>query len=141
MTVEDVVSQLRVTPRTLRYYEEIGLITPAGRSSGGHRLYDQPNIDRLQQIFRLKDHLGFTLQEIREILDAEESLEGLRETFRQNNQSLSSQQTSIDKYIDVLNTLVAKMDAKIESISTMRNTYQERLERSQKFRDDEMRKR
>lgn len=136
MTVDAVVRQLKVTPRTLRYYEEIGLITPASRSSGGHRLYNQKNIERVTQILSLKEDLGFSLDEIREILDAEKSLETLRETFKQNRHNYNSQKDAVDKYIVVLRSLIGKMDAKIKNLSSMRNTYQERLDRSLKFIED-----
>ncbi|GMA63136.1 MerR family transcriptional regulator [Alicyclobacillus fastidiosus] len=138
LTVEAVVRQLGVTPRTLRYYEEVGLITPTARTSGGHRLYDQSTIDRLEQILRLKENLGFSLQGIREILDAEQSLECLRQTFRQGGQTEDEQRSVVDRYIEVLGELIDKMDKKIESITAMRNMYQERLDRSIRFRDEKM---
>jgi DNA-binding transcriptional MerR regulator len=43
-----------VTIRTLRYYEEIGLLSPSGRTEGGHRLYERPDLMRLQQIKSLQ---------------------------------------------------------------------------------------
>lgn len=129
MTVDAVVRQLNITPRTLRYYEEIGLITPASRSSGGHRLYNQTNVDRVKQIIGLKQELGFSLDEIKEILNAEKSLETLKETFRKNNNGEDSQKEIADRYIEVLQQLIYKMDAKIQSVSSLRNTYQERLDR------------
>lgn len=135
MTVDAVVRQLKVTPRTLRYYEEIGLITPA-RSSGGHRLYNERNIDRVKQILSLKEELGFSLDEIRAILDAQKSLETLREAFRQNSHDYDSQKDAVDQSIIVLRSLISKMDAKIENLSAMRNTYQERLDRSLQFIED-----
>lgn len=135
MTVDAVVRQLKVTPRTLRYYEEIGLITPA-RSSGGHRLYNERNIDRVKQILSLKEELGFSLDEIRSILDAQKSLETLREAFRQNSHDYDSQKDAVDQSIIVLRSLISKMDAKIENLSAMRNTYQERLDRSLQFIED-----
>ncbi len=138
ISVETVVRELGITPRTLRYYEEVGLVTPTARTRGGHRLYNQSSMDLLKQILRLKENLGFSLQEIRETLDAEQSLEALRNTFHQSNQNLDNQRSMVDRYIEVLRNLIKKMDTKIESVSTMRNMYKERLERSIRFREDEM---
>lgn len=56
-----------VTIRTLDYYDEIGLITPSSSTEGGHRLYDDDNVMRLEQIQSLK-YMGFSLQQIRKIL-------------------------------------------------------------------------
>lgn len=136
MTVDTVVRRLGVTPRTLRYYEEVGLVTPAARTAGGHRLYDSETVERLQQILRLKDNLGVSLQEIREILEAEESLENLRHTFRQGGLSVDEQKAVLNRYIEVLEKLICKMDEKIESVTAMRKAYQTRFERSIRFRDE-----
>ncbi len=59
----------KVTVRTLHYYDEIGLLTPSGRSSSRYRLYTQADIRRLQQI-RFHRELGMALEEIRHILDS-----------------------------------------------------------------------
>ena len=59
----------KVTIRTLHHYDEIGLLTPSGRSGAGYRLYTNSDIERLQQI-RFHRELGFALEEIRSVLDA-----------------------------------------------------------------------
>lgn len=136
LTVDAVSRQLGITPRTLRYYEEVGLISPMTRTSGGHRLYDQHTLDRLKQILRLKDYLGISLQEIQEIMDAEESLTDLRRTFHENGQSPDTQKLVVERYIDVLHNVIDKMNSKIENVLTMRDMYQERMERSKRFLDE-----
>jgi MerR family transcriptional regulator, thiopeptide resistance regulator len=57
-----------VTVRTLHHYDEIGLLSPGGRSNAGHRRYDDADLERLQQILLYRE-LGFTLEEIATILD------------------------------------------------------------------------
>jgi MerR family transcriptional regulator, repressor of the yfmOP operon len=136
LTVDAVSRQLGITPRTLRYYEEVGLISPASRTSGGHRLYDQNTIDLLKQILRLKDYLGISLQEIQEIIAAEESLKELRRTFHENCHSPHTQKSVVERYIDVLRNLISKMNAKIENVLTMRDLYQEKMERAVRFLDE-----
>jgi DNA-binding transcriptional MerR regulator len=59
--------------RTVRYYEETGLIAPEARTEGGFRLYRQAQVERLFVIKRMKP-LGFSLQEMREVLDATDVL-------------------------------------------------------------------
>lgn len=56
-----------VTVRTLDYYDEIGLLTPSAKTSGGHRLYDEDDVMRLQQILALK-YMRFSLEQIKEHL-------------------------------------------------------------------------
>jgi len=141
LTVEMVTGQLDITPRTLRYYEEVGLISPVARTAGGHRLYDENTVGYLRQILRLKRHLGISLEEIEEILTAEKSLEELKQSFRANGHFPDVQRRLVERYIEVLRKLVEKMDAKIEAISTMRRTYEESLEHSIRFLKEEMQER
>ncbi|MEH7418652.1 MerR family transcriptional regulator [Neobacillus drentensis] len=136
LTIETVSRRLGITPRTLRYYEEVGLISPALRTNGGHRLYDQNTIDRLKQILRLKDYLGISLQEIQEVMEAEESLKEIRKTFLESAESAEVQRVLVNQYIDVLHNLIEKMNMKIENVVTMRDMYQEQVERSLHFMDE-----
>lgn len=56
-----------LTVRTLRYYDQIGLFSPSGHTDSGHRLYNESDISRLQQILSLKE-LGLSLEEVKSIL-------------------------------------------------------------------------
>lgn len=67
-TVGRVAEIAGVTVRTLHHYDEIGLLTPSGRTSAGYRRYDDADLERLQQILLYRE-LGFTLEEIAAILD------------------------------------------------------------------------
>ncbi|GAE32918.1 MerR family transcriptional regulator [Halalkalibacter hemicellulosilyticus] len=67
ISIKEVVKQTGVTVRTLRHYDHIGLLKPASKTEGGHRLYGVNEIKRLQQIQFLKA-LRFTLQEIQDML-------------------------------------------------------------------------
>ena len=75
--IEEVAARTGFTKRTLRYYEEIGLITPAGRSEGNYRLYSEADVARLQRIKRLKDVLGSPLSSIKRLAEVEETLDAL----------------------------------------------------------------
>ena len=70
-----------VSVRTLRYYEELGLLTPSARSPGGARRYAEEDVARLARIRELKDLLGFNLDEVRTVLTAEDRLGDLRAAF------------------------------------------------------------
>ena len=63
------------TPRTIRYYEEIGLLPVAGgRAPGAHRSYAEADVERLTDLLRLKDLLGVSLEELKELVEAEGAL-------------------------------------------------------------------
>lgn len=65
--VGEVAEQLGVSPRTIKYYEELGLVQPEARSSGGFRLYGEEEVQRLERILRMKG-IGYSLATIRELL-------------------------------------------------------------------------
>jgi DNA-binding transcriptional MerR regulator len=73
--IGEVASRVGTTARTIRYYEEIGLLPGSDeRPSGGHRVYDERDIERLQDALRLKELLGLSLDELKTALEAEEAL-------------------------------------------------------------------
>jgi DNA-binding transcriptional MerR regulator len=67
LTVSQVARLAGVSVRTLHHYDEIGLLAPSGRSEAGYRLYEQPDLQRLQQVLFFKE-LGFPLEEIARIV-------------------------------------------------------------------------
>jgi len=70
--VGEVAERLGVSPRTIKYYEEIGLVEPEERSQGGFRLYGERGVERLRRILRMKG-MGYSLRAIREILAVREA--------------------------------------------------------------------
>jgi len=65
--VGEVAERLGVSPRTIKYYEELGLVEPEARSPGGFRLYGEEDVLRLERILRMKG-IGYSLAAIRELL-------------------------------------------------------------------------
>lgn len=69
--VGDLAKQTGLTVRTLRFYDQIGLFSPSGKTESGHRLYDESDLSRLQQIISLKE-LGLSLEEVKSVLNDEQ---------------------------------------------------------------------
>jgi len=65
--VGEVAEELGVSSRTIKYYEELGLVRPETRSPGGFRLYGEEEVERLERILRMKG-IGYSLATIRELL-------------------------------------------------------------------------
>jgi MerR family transcriptional regulator, repressor of the yfmOP operon len=83
LRIGDVAKAVGTTPRTIRYYEEIGLLPEApARPSGRHRLYTEAEVERLREVMRLKDLLGLSLEELKTLLSAEEARAQLRAQLR-----------------------------------------------------------
>jgi len=85
LRIGEVAKRVGTTPRTIRYYEEIGILPgEGGRESGRHRLYGEREVQRLTDALRLKELLGVSLDELRELLEAEDARAALREEWRQS---------------------------------------------------------
>ena len=79
LRIGDVAEQVGVTPRTIRYYEELGLLGASSeREKGAHRLYRESDVARLQELIRLRDLLGLSLEELVELAEAEGARAALR---------------------------------------------------------------
>jgi DNA-binding transcriptional MerR regulator len=72
------------TPRTIRYYEEIGLLPgPDDRAQGKHRSYTEADVERVREIIRLRDLLGLSLEELSKLLEAETARAEIRRKYRE----------------------------------------------------------
>jgi MerR family transcriptional regulator, repressor of the yfmOP operon len=86
LRIGDVARLVGTTPRTIRYYEEIGLLAEApARPSGQHRLYTQAEVERLAEVMRLKELLGVSLEELKTLLSAEEARAEVRAQLRRED--------------------------------------------------------
>ncbi|UZN03659.1 MerR family transcriptional regulator [Cellulomonas sp. S1-8] len=124
--IGEVAERTRLSLRTIRYYEEVGLVVPSARSQGGFRLYAETDIARLQLVRRMKP-LDFSLEEMRELLetidalddpataDAErgqvaERLEAFRLAVEERCASLRQQLSNAETFADELRALHPRGD-------------------------------
>jgi MerR family transcriptional regulator, repressor of the yfmOP operon len=121
LRIGDVARLLGTTPRTIRYYEEIGLLPEApARPSGQHRLYAQEEVERIQEVMRLKSLLGVTLEELRTLLTAEEARAEVRAQLRRDDvdahrrrELLAEALGHIDRQLELVHHRAAEL-AKLE---------------------------
>jgi DNA-binding transcriptional MerR regulator len=86
LRIGDVARLAGTTPRTIRYYEEIGLLPQApARPSGRHRIYTQAEVERLREVMRLKELLGVSLEELKTLLTAEEARAEVRAQLQRDD--------------------------------------------------------
>jgi DNA-binding transcriptional MerR regulator len=82
--IGEVAERTGTTARTIRYYEELGLLTdPGDRAKGKHRSYTDADVERLQELIRLRELLGVSLEELQTIVEAEEARAALRREWQQ----------------------------------------------------------
>ena len=98
MTVHEVAGLAGVSPRTLRYYDQLGLLPPAAATQAGYRLYGRQDLARLQQILFLRE-LGFPLKEIAPMLAAE--AHDRRQAVQKHRELLRLQITRLQGLIDL----------------------------------------
>lgn len=112
-----LAKQLGITTRTIRYYEEIGLMGPSRRQGGGARTYAREDVLRLKFILKLKE-LGINLKEMQELAD----------TFDAHNQDFD---TITPAVLKILDEHISKVDVKIARLASLRSdimTYRRRIQ-------------
>lgn len=134
--MEEVTERLGITSRTLHYYEEIGLLPDVTRTEGGHRIYDEAMVERIAHILRLKQVLGASLQEIRDILQAEEELDRIRASYRGESR-LEERDRLLDEAAERLQSIIAHIDEKMAKLDAMRQSFGARLERAHRLKQEQ----
>ncbi len=126
LQIGEVAERTGVTQRTLRFYEEKGLLPPPTRMDGGFRLYCEDDVRRVKHIRRLQNLLRLTLAEIKDMVEAEEMLRELRVQYRPDA-DVSEKKRQLLKAIDVVTHQHDIVSQKAEQMSEMKAQLDERL--------------
>jgi MerR family transcriptional regulator, repressor of the yfmOP operon len=118
LRIQEVAAALGLTSRTIRYYEEIGLLTPAARSDGDYRLYDEDDVERLQFIKDLRDDAGFSLAEIGRMLEDEAARARNRARFRSTSDA-AERRAIVDDALLRVDRQIASLQGKAERLAGM----------------------
>jgi MerR family transcriptional regulator, repressor of the yfmOP operon len=133
MRIGEVAAAVGTTSRTIRYYEEIGLLGGTGeRASGKHRTYNEADVERLRDALRLKGLLGVSLDELRELLEAQDARAALRDEWHHGAPSAARRRAILResaRHIDRQLELVARRRAEIQELES------ELLARRERVRD------
>jgi DNA-binding transcriptional MerR regulator len=127
LQIGEVAERTGVTQRTLRFYEEKGLLKPPSRMEGGFRLYSEDDVRRVEQIRRLQKLLGFTLAEIKEMVEAEEVKWQLRAEYRPRA-DLAERREHINKALEVTERQCAVIRQKVEALRDMQTHLEEKVQ-------------
>jgi DNA-binding transcriptional MerR regulator len=93
LRIGEVAELTGTTTRTIRYYEEIGLLPEVSdRVSGKRRLYTREDVERLGELIRLRDLLGLSLDDLKRLVEAETARAGLRERWQQTDDRAEQRQ-------------------------------------------------
>ncbi len=128
--IGEVADRTGVTQRTLRFYEEKGLLDPPERMEGGFRLYSEDDVTRIEYIKQLQALLGFTLAEIKEMVEAEELMQAIRGTYRPDRE-LPARLERVEKVILALQKQMDVVNHKVEHLAAMREELNTKMTRAQ----------
>ena len=116
LRIQEVASELGLTTRSIRYYEELGLLSPAARSEGAYRLYDASDVERLRFIKELRDDAGFSLAEIGQLLEDEAARVRSREAFA-HTVDLDERRALVADSLERADRQVGILQAKIDRLA------------------------
>jgi DNA-binding transcriptional MerR regulator len=117
-----------LTPRTIRYYEEVGLLKPAAHISGGNRRYDDEDIERLTLIRQLKDVVGLGLADIHTFLETEAERRSLSAQYHATADP-AVRVDLLDRVEPILRRRVELLERKLFAVQGLLDEERARLER------------
>jgi MerR family transcriptional regulator, repressor of the yfmOP operon len=135
LRIGEVAKRVGTTPRTIRYYEEIGILPSEGdRESGRHRLYGEREVQRLSEALRLKELLGLSLDELKELLEAQDARAALREEWHhtepgteRRREMLGESQRLIDRQLALVRRRRDEIAALEDELTAKRRLVARRL--------------
>jgi DNA-binding transcriptional MerR regulator len=136
LRIGEVADRVGVTTRTIRYYEERGLLgQESARAKGAHRLYQEADVTRLQELIRLRDLLGLTLEELVELAEAEEARAALRGQWEE---SASDEERAriVEAAIPLVERQLELLTARQETLAAFAAELKDKLSRLKRRRRD-----
>lgn len=126
LQIGEAAERSELTQRTLRYYEERGLLPPPTRMDGGFRLYSPGDMERIERVKELKELLGFSLADIKEMLEAEDVRMQIRAEWNKDDEA-EEKAKKVRIAREVTLRQIALLDQKVGKMEKMRVQLAERL--------------
>jgi DNA-binding transcriptional MerR regulator len=134
--IGEAAARTGVSERALRYWQQLGLITPTGTTPGGLRRYSEADTARVGRLRELQELLGFGLEEIREVFDNEDRLERLRAEYHAEQTDAARRRELIAEGLEVRAGLRAAVAAKIEALQAFADRLDTERARLQRILDE-----
>src|ERR1700736_6972112 len=128
-TIEQVAERTALTKRTLRYYEEVGLLPPTDRTEGNYRRYSEDDIARLERIKKLRDLLGFSLADIGKLLEADDERDHIKVAYKQETEPVAKI-AQLDRIDELIQGQLQLIEQKLTGLEEMRAALLAKLERN-----------
>lgn len=133
LRIQEVAAEVGLTTRSIRYYEEIGLLEPAARSDGDYRLFDPSDLERLRFIKSLRDDAGFSLAQVGQLLEDDAARERNRERLRHTTDPAERRTLlldalgRVDRQIETLESKAARLATMIGEARARQTRIREHL--------------
>jgi MerR family transcriptional regulator, repressor of the yfmOP operon len=141
LKIGDVAKLAGTTPRTIRYYEEIGLLpSPDSREPGAHRTYAQADVERLIEVMRLRALLGVSLDGLKDLVEAEDNRAALRREWHEGVEDPVRRREileSLDSHAERQLELVRARREEIAALEAELLERRDRISRRRRELDDE----
>jgi MerR family transcriptional regulator, repressor of the yfmOP operon len=128
LQIGEAASRTGLTQRTLRYYEELKLLKPASRMEGGFRLYSAEDVERIEYIKNLRDVLGFSLAEIRDMVEFEDVRSQIKSELH-HAENLDQRRARLVQLKEVALRQMRIVNEKRQRLKGMRSGIQTRIDR------------
>jgi DNA-binding transcriptional MerR regulator len=136
--IGEVAKLTSVTTRALRYWEELGLLQPSSRTDGGERLYTPADLRRVTRIRDLQELLGFSLEEVKAVLNTGDIdvLDRVHSELKDGEVSSARRRELLDEAIAANDQLVGRLDDTLARIGALRDERAAIAIRLRETRDD-----
>jgi DNA-binding transcriptional MerR regulator len=129
LRIGELAARTGTTPRTIRYYEEVGLLPArSNEAKGTHRVYDEGDVETLDSLVRLRELLGLSLDDLRTMISAESARAGLRKAFSEAT-ARDERERMLYEARGHIETQLALLRARRDTIAEFEACLVERLER------------
>jgi DNA-binding transcriptional MerR regulator len=130
LRIGDMAKLTGTTPRTIRYYEEIGLLpSEHAREPGAHRTYGEEDLERLQELLRLREVLGVSLEELGELVAAETARAALRREWHEGIDDPIRQREVLEQSLGLIENQLELVRRRRDEIDTLRRELETKRRR------------
>jgi DNA-binding transcriptional MerR regulator len=129
LRIGELATKSGVTPRTIRYYEELGLLPRSDREQGKHRTYTETDIERLKEVTRLRDLLGLSLDELRSVVVAEAVRADARRRFRES-ESPEERRAALEEALPHIDTQLGLVRRRLAELKELEDDLVDRRKRA-----------
>jgi DNA-binding transcriptional MerR regulator len=136
LRIGELAERVGTTPRTIRYYEEIGLLgAEEERGHGRHRSYDEEDVARLEHILRLRDLLGLSLEDLQRVVEAEDARAALRREWH-GTEDPATRSRIVEQALGHIAVQLEMIERRQTALGELEADLRERRERLERHREE-----